>query len=71
MPNGRILRTRLNIAYAMSDSVEIKDTSVYGTSQGFRGHADPGDTFSGARWFAAGKNTGASVTPVTAINMVF
>ena len=137
MPNGRILRTRLNIAYAMSDSVDVADTSVYGTSQGFRGHADPGDTFSiysaweysvtrnwvlaldvfyqhddntrirgeqdsapfaaesgsawrlglapaleynftsrvgvifGARWFAAGKNTGASVTPVAAINMVY
>jgi hypothetical protein len=137
MPNGRILRTRLNIAYAMSDSVDVADTSVYGTSQGFRGHADPGDTFSiysaweysvtrnwvlaldvfyqhddstrirgaqdgaafaaesgsawrlgvapaleynftsrigvicGARWFAAGKNTGASITPVAAINMVF
>ncbi|HEY7641752.1 MAG TPA: hypothetical protein VH814_18620 [Steroidobacteraceae bacterium] len=137
MPNGRILRTRLNIAYAMSDSVDVVDTSVYGTSQGFRGHADPGDTFSlysaweysvtrnwvlaldvfyqhdastrirgqqdgapfeaesgsawrfgvapaleynwtsrvgvifGARWFAAGRNTGASVTPVAAINMVY
>ena len=145
LPNGRILRTRLNIAYAMSDSVDVADTSVYGTSQGFRGHADPGDTFSiysaweysvtrnwvlaldvfyqhdastrirgtnlvsvngaqqrvpfqaeldsawrfglapaleynftsrvgvifGARWFAAGRNTGASVTPVAAINMVY
>jgi hypothetical protein len=145
MPNGRILRTRLNVAYAMSDSVDVADTSVYGTSQGFRGHADPGDTFSiysaweysvtrnwvlaldvfyqhdgstrirgtnlvtdngapervpfaaesgsawrlglapaieynftsrvgvifGARWFAAGRNTGASVTPVAAINMVY
>ena len=136
MPNGRILRTRLNIAYAISDSVDVADTSVYGTSEGFRGHADPGDTFSlysaweysvtrnwvlaldvfyqhdkstrvrgeqdgvpfdaesgsawrlglapaieynftsrvgvifGARWFAAGENTGASVTPVAAINMV-
>ena len=137
MPNGRILRTRLNVAYAMSDSVDVADESVYGTSQGFRGHADPGDTFSiysaweysvtrnwvlaldvfyqhdastrirgeqdgapfaaesgsawrlglapaleynftsrvgvifGARWFAAGRNTGASVTPVAAINMVY
>jgi hypothetical protein len=145
MPNGRILRTRLNIGYAMSDSVDVADTSVYGTKQGFRGHADPGDTFSvysaweysvtrnwvlaldvfyqhdastrirgtdlvtvrgapervpfeaesgsawrfglapaieynwtsrvgvifGARWFAAGHNTGASVTPVAAINMVY
>lgn len=145
MPNGRILRTRLNVAYAMSDSVDVADTSVYGTSAGFRGHADPGDTFSinsaweysvtrnwvlaldvfyqhdrstrvrgtdlasangvpervpfeadfgsawrfglapaleynwtsrvgvifGARWFAAGRNTSASVTPVAAINMVY
>jgi hypothetical protein len=137
MPNGRILRTRLNVAYAFSDSVDVADTSVYGTPQGFRGHADPGDTFSiysaweysvtrnwvlaldafyqhdsstsirgeaqgaplsgdsgsawrfglapaieynltsrvgvivGARWFAAGRNTGASITPVAAINMVY
>jgi hypothetical protein len=137
MPNGRILRTRLNVAYAMADSVDVADASVYGTSQGFRGRADPGDTFSlfsaweysvtrnwvlaldvfyqhdaatrirgeqngarfaaesgpawrlglapaleynftsrvgvifGARWFAAGRNTSASVTPVAAINMVY
>jgi hypothetical protein len=132
MPNGRILRTRLNIAYAFSDSVDVADTSVYGTGEGFRGRADPGDTFSvysaweysvtrnwvlaldlfyqhdastrirgtehadsgsawrfglapaieynwtsrvglivGARWFAAGRNTGASVTPVAAINIVY
>jgi hypothetical protein len=136
MPNGRILRTRLNVAYAISDSVDVANTSVYGTSQGFRGHADPGDTLSvnsaweysvthnwvlaldvfyqhdastgvrgeqdggpfevdsgsawrlglapaleynftsrvgvilGARWFAAGRNTSASVTPVAAINIV-
>jgi hypothetical protein len=145
MPNGRILRTRFNIAYALSDSVDVADSSVYGTREGFRGHADPGDTFSvysaweysvthnwvlaldvfyqhdsstrirgtdlvtgngepqgvpfradsgsswrfgvapaieynwtsrvgviiGARWFAAGRNTGASITPVAAINMVY
>lgn len=137
MPNGRILRTRLNVAYAFSDNVDVADTSVYGTPQGFRGRAEPGDTFSiysaweysvthnwvlavdafyqhdsstsirgdaqgvpfsadsgsawrfglapaieynfnsrigvivGARWFAAGSNTGASVTPVAAINMVY
>ncbi len=145
MPNGRILRTRLNVAYALSDSVDVADTSVYGTSAGFRGSADPGNTFSiysaweysvtrnwvlaldafyqrdasthirgtnletvngdpqrvpfavdsgsswrfglapaieynftsrigvivGARWFAAGRNTSASVTPVAAINMVY
>jgi hypothetical protein len=145
MPNGRILRTRLNVAYAISDSVDVTDVSVYGTREGFRGHADPGDTFSiysaweysvtrnwvlaldvfyqhdastrirgtdlvtdgatpervpfaadsgsawrfglapaieynfnsrigvivGTRWFADGRNTGASVTPVAALNMVF
>jgi len=133
MPNGRLLRTRLNVAYALSDSVDVADTSVYGTREGFRGRADPGDTFSiysaleysitrnwvlaldafyqhdastrirgtdfsldsgsswrfglapaieynftsrigvivGARWFAAGRNTSASVTPVAAINMVY
>ena len=145
MPNGRILRTRLNVAYALSDSVDVADTSVYGTRAGFRGSADPGNTFSiysaweysvtrnwvlaldafyqrdastrirgtnletvngepqrvpfsvdsgsswrfglapaieynftsrigvivGARWFAAGRNTSASVTPVAAINMVY
>jgi hypothetical protein len=145
MPNGRILRTRFNMEYELSDSVDVADTSVYGTSQGFRGSAEPGDTFGmysaweysvtrnwvlaldlfyqhdantrirgtdlvtvngepqrvpfeadsgsawrfgvapaieynftsrvgvivGARWFAAGRNTGASVTPVAAINMVY
>jgi len=45
MPNGRVLRTRLNVAYAFAGSVDVTDTSVYGTPQGFRGHADPGDTF--------------------------
>jgi hypothetical protein len=137
MPNGRILRTRLNVAYASSDSVDVDGTSVYGTSEGFHGRADPGDTFSiysaweysltrnwvlaldafyqhdsstrirgetqgapfdadsgsawrfglapaieynfssrigvivGARWFAAGRNTSASVTPVAAINIFY
>jgi hypothetical protein len=44
MPNGRILRTRLNISQAWSNEVGIEDTSVYGTTQGFRGHANPGDS---------------------------
>ena len=42
MPGGRILRTRLNLSYALSDKVSLSDMSVYGTSIGFRGHADPG-----------------------------
>lgn len=43
MPNGRILRTRLDIADAFSRSVNIEDVSVYGTGAGFRGRAKPGD----------------------------
>ena len=42
MPNGRILRTRFNVTQAFSKSVNVEDVSVYGTSQGFRGHASPG-----------------------------
>jgi len=42
MPNGRILRTRFNVTQAFSRSVNLQDASVYGTSQGFRGHASPG-----------------------------
>jgi hypothetical protein len=45
MPNGRILRTRFNVSYARSDAVTIEDVSVYGTSQGFQGHAHPGRVF--------------------------
>jgi hypothetical protein len=42
MPTGRILRTRLNLSYALSDRVSLADMSVYGTTAGFRGHASPG-----------------------------
>jgi hypothetical protein len=42
MPTGRTLRTRLNVTQALSSSVDVQDVSVYGTSQGFRGHARPG-----------------------------
>ena len=44
-PNGRILRTRLDLSYALSDSAHLTDTSVYGTTLGFRGVASPGDSF--------------------------
>jgi hypothetical protein len=145
MPNGRILRTRLNLAYAISHSVDVADTSIYGTSEEFRGTADPGARFSvysaweysvtrnwvlaldvfyqhdastkvrgtalvtvngkpervpfsfdsgsswrcglapaieyswtsrvgvvfGALWFAGGRNTGASLAPVAAINIAY
>jgi hypothetical protein len=46
MPNGRILRTRLDVSYAISSSVSVHDVSVYGTPQGFAGHAWPGDSLS-------------------------
>jgi hypothetical protein len=141
MPNGRILRTRLNVSQAFSNDVDIEGVSVYGTSEGFHGEARPGDVFTlnssweysitrnwvfaldflyqhdastsvrgidsssgiaepidarsgsawrfgvapafeynfssrigviaGARWFAAGRNTSATITPVMAVNMVF
>ncbi len=45
MPNGRILRGRLDLTYASSSSVSVHDVSVYGTSEGFAGHAYPGDSF--------------------------
>ena len=44
MPNGRILRLRFNVAPAFSRSANVQDVSVYGTSQGFRGYAKPGDS---------------------------
>ncbi len=42
MPNGRILRSRLNVSYALSSDADIEDVSVYGTNAGFRGTASPG-----------------------------
>lgn len=45
MPNGRILRLRLDLTYAVSTSVGLRDESVYGTPLGFRGRAWPGDGF--------------------------
>ncbi|MBV9725263.1 MAG: transporter [Gammaproteobacteria bacterium] len=46
MPNGRILRARLDVGYAFSSSVSVQDVSVYGTPAGFSGRAHPGDSFS-------------------------
>jgi len=45
MPNGRILRARLAVTYAISSSVSVDEQSVYGTPYGFSGHAYPGDVF--------------------------
>ncbi len=143
MPNGRILRTRFNVTYALSNDADVEDISVYGTAEGFRGQASPGDVLSvyssleysitsnwvfamdliyqhdaatrlqgtqpdpvtgasqpvnedfgaawrlgvapaieynwnsriglivGARWFFAGRNTNATITPAIAVNMVY
>jgi hypothetical protein len=43
MPNGRILRTRLDLSYSISGSAHVRDVSVYGTTDGFNGRARPGD----------------------------
>lgn len=43
MPNGRILRTRLDVSYQISGSAGVRDVSVYGTDEGFRGRARPGN----------------------------
>lgn len=42
MPTGRILRARLNVSQAFSNSPSVRDVSVYGTTDGFRGRASPG-----------------------------
>ena len=42
MPNGRILRARFDVSQSFSSHVDVKDVSVYGTSNGFRGRAEPG-----------------------------
>jgi hypothetical protein len=43
MPDGRILRTRLDLSYQISGSAGLRDVSVYGTDEGFRGRARPGN----------------------------
>ena len=45
MPNGRILRARLDLTYGVSSSVSVENMSVYGTTAGFSGRAYPGDSF--------------------------
>lgn len=46
MPNGRLLRTRLDVMETLSPNVPVRDASVYGTPMGFLGHAAPGNQFS-------------------------
>lgn len=45
LPNGRILRMRVDVSQAFSGNVNVNDVSVYGTGTGFRGHARPGGSF--------------------------
>lgn len=47
MPNGRILRTRLDLSYEVSRWASVRGISVYGTSRGFNGRAHPGQSFVG------------------------
>jgi Putative MetA-pathway of phenol degradation len=46
LPNGRLLRTRLDLSEGFSSRTNVEDVSVYGTGAGFRGHARPGNAFS-------------------------
>jgi hypothetical protein len=58
VPNGRILRMRFNVSESFSSNVDIRDVSVYGTKEGFRGHAEPGRSlFVDAAWeYSATRN---------------
>ncbi|MDQ6736479.1 MAG: transporter, partial [Gemmatimonadota bacterium] len=47
IPTGRILRARLNASESFSTHPDIRNVSVYGTPQGFRGSAKPGNSFFG------------------------
>lgn len=42
LPNGRILRVRLNLTQSFSSGVNVNGASVYGTSAAFHGRAFPG-----------------------------
>ncbi len=44
LPNGRILRTRFNVSQTFSTGVNVNGVSVYGTTAGFSGRANPGNS---------------------------
>ena len=44
LPNGRILRVRLDLSYALPSGVQVEGQSVYGTAIGFSGHASRGNS---------------------------
>ncbi|BFI96509.1 MAG: hypothetical protein RSP_20190 [Rhodanobacter sp.] len=45
MPDGRLLRVRLNLTRTFNGDAGVSGASVYGTAPGFRGTARPGDAF--------------------------
>jgi hypothetical protein len=45
LPNRRILRMRFDASEGFSSNVRLEDVSVYGTADGFRGNAKPGNSF--------------------------
>ena len=47
MPTGRILRTRFDLSYSLSQWATVRGVSVYGTSGGFSGRAHPGQSLVG------------------------
>jgi hypothetical protein len=46
LPNGRILRMRLDVSEAVSTDVTVEGVSVYGTGAAFRGQVNPGSSSS-------------------------
>jgi len=40
--NDRLLRARINVLKTLPRDADVRGRSVYGTTDGFRGHADPG-----------------------------
>jgi hypothetical protein len=51
LPNGRILRMRFDVSGSFSTTALVEGVSVYGTTEGFRGKAKPGNSiFVDAAW---------------------
>jgi hypothetical protein len=44
MPSGRIVRARVNLTHTFEGRARVNGLSVYGTPEGFRGTAKPGDS---------------------------
>jgi hypothetical protein len=58
MPNGRIMRLRLNFSEVYSGSADVSGVSVYGTGRSFRGTVQPGNstTVDGALEYSITRN---------------